>query len=85
MTRTVRDAAILLQAMAGHDPMDSTSVDRPVPDYTAALTGDIRGIRVGIPAEYRVDGMPPEIEKLWQAGQQWLRDAGAELVDIVHL
>lgn len=82
MTRTVRDAAILLQAMAGHDPMDSTSVDRPVPDYTAALTGDIRGIRVGIPAEYRVDGMPPEIEKLWQAGQQWLRDAGAELVDI---
>lgn len=82
MARTVRDAAILLQAMAGHDPMDSTSVDRPVPDYAAALSGDIRGVRIGIPAEYRVDGMPAEIEKLWQAGQQWLRDAGAELVDI---
>ncbi len=82
MTRTVRDAAIMLGGMAGHDPKDSTSVDLPVPDYEAALTGDIRGLRVGIPAEYRMDGMPPEIEQLWQQGANWLRDAGAEIVDI---
>ena len=82
MTRTVRDAAIMLGAMAGHDPKDSTSVDAAVPDYEAALTGDIRGLRVGIPAEYRTDGMPPEIEQLWQRGADWLRDAGADIVDI---
>jgi aspartyl-tRNA(Asn)/glutamyl-tRNA(Gln) amidotransferase subunit A len=82
MTRTVRDAAILLGAMAGHDPKDSTSVPRPVPDYEAALTGSIRGLRFGIPKEYRVDGMPPEIEKLWQQGVAWLRAAGAEPIDI---
>ncbi len=82
MTRTVRDAAILLGAMAGHDPKDSTSVPRPVPDYEAALTGSIRGLRFGIPKEYRVDGMPPEIEKLWQQGVAWLKAAGAEPVDI---
>ncbi len=82
MTRTVRDAAIMLGAMAGHDPKDSTTVDLPVPDYEAALTGDVRGLRVGIPAEYRLNDMPPEIEKLWQQGADWLRDAGAEVVDI---
>ena len=82
MARTVRDAAIMLGAIAGHDPKDSTSVDVPVPDYEAALTGDIRGLKVGIPAEYRMDGMPPEIEQLWQQGAAWLCDAGAEIVDI---
>jgi aspartyl-tRNA(Asn)/glutamyl-tRNA(Gln) amidotransferase subunit A len=82
MARTVRDAAILLQAMAGHDPRDSTSAPLPVPDYEAVLTGDLRGLRVGIPREYRADGMPAEIETLWQQGIKWLRDAGAEPVDI---
>ena len=82
MTRSVRDAAIMLRAMAGHDPKDSTSVDRPVPDYEAALTGDIRGLRIGIPKEYRIDGMPAEIESLWQQGVDWIKAAGAETVDI---
>jgi len=82
MARTVRDAAILLGAMAGHDPRDSTSAPLPVPDYEMALTGDIRGLRVGIPREYRVDGMPGEIETLWQQGVAWLREAGAEPVEI---
>ena len=74
MTRTVRDAAIMLRAMAGHDPKDSTSAPLPVPDYEAALTGDIRGLRIGIPREYRADGMPAEIEALWQRGAEWLRE-----------
>lgn len=82
MTRTVRDAALMLGAMAGYDPKDSTSVDRPVPDYQAALTGDIRGLRIGIPREYRIDGMPAEIDRLWQQGVDWLRAAGAEPVEI---
>jgi aspartyl-tRNA(Asn)/glutamyl-tRNA(Gln) amidotransferase subunit A len=82
MTRSVRDAAILLRAMAGHDPKDSTSVDRPVPDYEAALTGDVRGLKVGVPKEYRIDGMSPEIEALWQTGITWLKEAGAEIVEV---
>jgi aspartyl-tRNA(Asn)/glutamyl-tRNA(Gln) amidotransferase subunit A len=82
MTRSVRDSAIMLTAMAGHDPKDSTSVDRPVPDYEAALTGDVRGLKVGIPKEYRLDGMPEEIETLWRQGVAWLKDAGAEIHDI---
>ncbi|MFZ5931465.1 MAG: Asp-tRNA(Asn)/Glu-tRNA(Gln) amidotransferase subunit GatA [Pseudomonadota bacterium] len=82
MARTVRDTAILLGVMAGHDPKDSTSVDRPVPNYEAALTGDIKGMRIGIPAEYRVDGMPAGIEAMWRKGANWLRDAGAEIVEI---
>jgi aspartyl-tRNA(Asn)/glutamyl-tRNA(Gln) amidotransferase subunit A len=82
MTRTVRDAAIMLGAMAGHDPRDSTSAPLPVPDYEAALTGDIRGLRVGIPREYRAPDMPGEIEALWQQGVDWLRVAGAEPVEI---
>ena len=82
LTRCVRDAALMLGAMAGHDPRDSTSVDVPVPDYEAALTGDIRGLRVGIPREYRVDDMPPEIEALWHRGEAWLREAGAETREI---
>ena len=82
MTKTVRDAAIFLQAMAGHDPKDSTSADLPVPDFEAALTGDIRGKKIGLPREYRMDGMPAEIEKLWADGAAMLKDAGAEIVDI---
>ena len=72
----------MLGAMAGHDPRDSTSAPLPVPDYEAALTGDISGLKIGIPREYRADGMPSEIEALWQQGAQWLRDAGAEPVEI---
>ncbi len=82
MTRTVRDAAIMLGAMCGHDPKDSTSADLPVPDFEAALTGDVRGRRIGIPREYRMDGMPAEIAALWDRGAEMLRDAGAEIVDI---
>jgi len=82
MGRTVRDVAILLRAMAGHDPKDSTSAAEAVPDYEAALDGDIRGLRVGIPTEYRVDGMPDEIEAPWQRGVEWLRESGAEPVEI---
>ncbi len=79
--RTVEDAAIMLGAMAGHDPKDSTSVDMPVPDYRAGIGGGIRGLRVGIPKEYRIDGMPAEIEKLWHDGMEWLKAAGATPVE----
>ena len=82
MTKSVRDAAIMLQAMAGHDPKDSTSADIAVPDFEAALTGDIRGKKIGIPREYRLDGMPAEVAGLWDKGMDMLRDAGAEIVDI---
>ena len=82
MTKTVRDAAIMLGAMCGHDPKDSTSADLQVPDFEAALTGDIRGKRIGIPREYRMDGMPAEIEALWASGVAMLKDAGALIVDI---
>ncbi|WP_068306608.1 Asp-tRNA(Asn)/Glu-tRNA(Gln) amidotransferase subunit GatA [Pararhodobacter sp. CCB-MM2] len=82
MTKSVRDAAIMLQAMAGHDAKDSTSADIAVPDFEAALTGDIRGQKIGIPREYRVDGMPADIAKLWEDGTAMLKDAGATIVDI---
>lgn len=82
MTKSVRDAAIMLQAMAGHDPKDSTCANIPIPDFEAALTGDIRGKKIGIPKEYRMDGMPAEIETLWHRGAEMLRDAGAGIVDI---
>ena len=80
--RTVRDAAILLTSMAGYDPKDTTSVDRPVPDYEAAIGKPIKGMKIGIPKEYRVDGMAAEIDKLWEQGAQWLKAAGAELVEV---
>jgi aspartyl-tRNA(Asn)/glutamyl-tRNA(Gln) amidotransferase subunit A len=80
--RTVRDSAILLRSMAGHDPKDTTSVDRPVPDYETAIGKSIKGMKIGIPKEYRMDGMPDEIERLWAQGAEWLKAAGAELVDI---
>jgi aspartyl-tRNA(Asn)/glutamyl-tRNA(Gln) amidotransferase subunit A len=82
MTKSVRDAAIMLGAMAGHDPKDSTSADIPVPDFEAALTGDIRGKKIGIPREYRMDGLSSEIAALWDKGADMLRAAGAEVVDI---
>ncbi len=82
MTKSVRDAAIMLAAMSGHDPKDSTSANMAVPDFEAALTGDIRGKKIGIPREYRMDGMPAEIETLWARGVDMMRDAGAEIVDI---
>jgi aspartyl-tRNA(Asn)/glutamyl-tRNA(Gln) amidotransferase subunit A len=82
ITHTVRDAAMMLNSMASFDKRDTTSVERDVPDYEAALTGNIKGLRVGIPQEYRVDNMPAEIENLWQQGIDWLKAAGAEIVDV---
>ncbi|WP_368345940.1 Asp-tRNA(Asn)/Glu-tRNA(Gln) amidotransferase subunit GatA [Pelagovum sp. HNIBRBA483] len=82
MTKDVRDAAIMLTSMCGHDPKDSTSADLAVPDFEAALTGDIKGKTIGIPKEYRMEGTPAEIEKLWSDGADMLRDAGAKVVDI---
>jgi aspartyl-tRNA(Asn)/glutamyl-tRNA(Gln) amidotransferase subunit A len=82
MTKTVRDSAIMLEAMAGHDAKDSTSADLAVPNFEAMLTGDIRGKKIGIPKEYRLDGMPSEIEKLWADGADMLKAAGAEIVDV---
>ena len=82
MTKSVRDAAIMLEAMCSHDPKDSTSAELEVPNFEVLLTGDIRGKKIGIPKEYRLDGMPDEIEKLWSDGSAMLRDAGAEVVDV---
>ena len=82
MTKDVRDSAIMLEAMCGHDPKDSTSMDMAVPNFEAALTGDIKGKVIGIPKEYRMDGMPAEIEKLWEDGTGMLKDAGAIIRDI---
>jgi aspartyl-tRNA(Asn)/glutamyl-tRNA(Gln) amidotransferase subunit A len=82
MARTVRDTAILLKSMAGHDPKDSTSVDAPVPDYEASVGQTVAGLTIGIPKEYRLDGMSSEIEALWQKGIAWLEDAGAKIVEI---
>nr|WP_210289499.1 Asp-tRNA(Asn)/Glu-tRNA(Gln) amidotransferase subunit GatA [Chelatococcus caeni] len=82
IARTVRDSAILLSSMAGHDPKDTTSADLPVPDFEAAVTRGVKGLRIGIPKEYRLDGMPAEIEALWQKGAEWLKAAGAEIVEV---
>lgn len=82
MARDVRDCAIMLEAMAGFDPKDSTSLDMPVPDWEAALSGDLKGKKVGIPREYRMDGTADEIVQSWEQGIAWLKDAGAEIVDI---
>jgi aspartyl-tRNA(Asn)/glutamyl-tRNA(Gln) amidotransferase subunit A len=80
--RTVRDCAMLLRSMAGPDPKDTTCADRPVPDYEKSVGASIKGMRIGIPKEYRMPGMAAEIETLWQRGAQWLEDAGAETVEI---
>ncbi len=82
MTRTVRDAAIMLGAMAGHDPKDSTSAPLHVPDFESGLGEGVKGLRVGIPKEYTADGMPEEITRLWEQGAAWLKDQGAEIVDV---
>ncbi|MDE1130132.1 MAG: Asp-tRNA(Asn)/Glu-tRNA(Gln) amidotransferase subunit GatA [Ascidiaceihabitans sp.] len=82
MTKSVRDAAIMLETMCGYDPKDSTSADLAVPNFEALMTGDIRGKKIGLPKEYRMDGMPAEIDKLWADGADMLRDVGAEIVDI---
>lgn len=82
MARNLQDCAILLRSMAGFDPRDSTSVDTPVPNYEAALNRGVKGLRVGIPKEYHADGMPAEIEALWQQGINWLREAGAEIKEV---
>jgi aspartyl-tRNA(Asn)/glutamyl-tRNA(Gln) amidotransferase subunit A len=82
MARTVRDCAIMLEAMAGFDPKDATSLNLPVPQWEAGLTSDLRGKKVGIPREYRIDGVPAEINAIWDQGIEWLKDAGAEVVEI---
>ncbi len=82
VARTAEDCAIMLGSMAGFDPKDSTSANLAVPDFAAACARGVKGLRIGVPKEYRVDGMPPEVEALWQQGLAWLRDAGAEIVDI---
>ncbi len=82
LTRNVRDAAIMLGAMAGHDPKDSTSAPIETPDFEAALRRDIKGLKVGIPAEYTIDGMPGEVRALWDQGAEWLRDQGAEIREV---
>ncbi|KTT97593.1 Asp-tRNA(Asn)/Glu-tRNA(Gln) amidotransferase subunit GatA [Sphingomonas sanguinis] len=82
MARDVRDCAIMLEAMAGFDAKDATSLKLDVPNWEAALSTDLKGKKVGVPKEYRVDGMPAEIEALWQQGIDWMRDAGAEIVEV---
>jgi aspartyl-tRNA(Asn)/glutamyl-tRNA(Gln) amidotransferase subunit A len=82
MARDVRDCAIMLENMAGFDAKDSTSLDLPVPNWEVALSGDLRGKRIGIPKEYRVDNMPAEIDALWEQGIAWMKDAGAEVVEV---
>ncbi|HUE63987.1 MAG TPA: Asp-tRNA(Asn)/Glu-tRNA(Gln) amidotransferase subunit GatA [Rhizomicrobium sp.] len=82
MTKTVKDAAIMLKTMASADPRDSTSVDTPVPDYEKLMEGGIKGLRVGIPKEYRIDGAPAEIDALWSKGAEWLKAQGAEIVEV---
>jgi len=82
VARTVEDCAVLLGSMAGFDPRDSTSADRPVPDFAAACRRGVRGLRIGVPREYRSDSMPAEIEAIWQQGLAWLRDEGAAIVDV---
>jgi aspartyl-tRNA(Asn)/glutamyl-tRNA(Gln) amidotransferase subunit A len=80
--RDVRDTAILMRAIAGGDPKDTTCADIPVPDYEVALGKSVKGMKIGIPKEYRIEGMPAEIEKLWEEGADWLKAAGAEMVDV---
>ncbi len=82
ITRTVEDSALMLSSMAGFDKLDSTSVDLAVPDFAAAIERGVKGLRIGVPKEYRMDGMPDEIEKLWQQGLAWLKDEGAIIKDI---
>jgi len=82
IARTVEDAAILLKSMAGHDPKDSTSLDVETPDFPSFAGKSIKGLKIGVPKEYRVDGMPAEIEALWADGVRWLKEAGCEIKDV---
>ena len=82
VARTVEDCAVMLGSMAGFDPKDSTSADRQVPDFAAACRRGVRGLRIGVPREYRADGMPAEVDALWRQGLDWLRGEGAEIVDV---
>ena len=82
IAKTVKDSAILLESMAGYDPKDSTSIDAPVPDWTKSCERSVKGLRIGIPKEYTIDGMPPEIQALWDEGIAWMKDAGAEIVPV---
>ncbi len=82
IARTVEDAAILLRSMSGHDPKDSTSLPGDVPDFAAFVGRSPKGLRIGVPKEYRANGMPPEIEALWAQGVAWLKDAGCEVVEV---
>ena len=82
IARTVEDAAILLKSMSGHDVKDSTSLDVEVPDFPSFVGKSVKGLRIGVPKEYRVDNMPPEIEKLWEQGIAWLKEAGCEIVEV---
>jgi aspartyl-tRNA(Asn)/glutamyl-tRNA(Gln) amidotransferase subunit A len=82
IARTVEDAAILLQSMSGHDPKDSTRLNAEVPDFPAFVGKSVKGLRIGVPKEYRVEGMSPEIDALWEQGIAWLRDAGCEIVEV---
>jgi aspartyl-tRNA(Asn)/glutamyl-tRNA(Gln) amidotransferase subunit A len=82
MARTVMDCALMLQAMSGYDPMDSTSANMEVPDWAGTLTGDVKGLRIGIPKEYAIPGMPAEIERVWREGADWLQRQGAEIVEV---
>ena len=82
LAKTVEDAAILLRSMSGHDPKDSTSLPVDVPDFPSFVGKPVKGLRIGVPREYRVDNMPPEIDRLWQSGVEWLKDAGCEIVDV---
>ena len=82
IAKTVEDAAIMLRAMSGHDAKDSTSLPVDVPDFASFVGRSVKGLRIGVPKEYRVDGMPPEIEKLWADGIAWLKDAGCEIVEV---
>jgi aspartyl-tRNA(Asn)/glutamyl-tRNA(Gln) amidotransferase subunit A len=82
MTRDVRDAAIMLGAIAGHDPLDSTSVDRPVPDYTSSLLPDVKGMKIGLPKEYYIDGLDPDVKKAMDVAIEIYRGLGAKFIDI---
>jgi aspartyl-tRNA(Asn)/glutamyl-tRNA(Gln) amidotransferase subunit A len=82
IARTVEDAALLLTSMSGHDPKDSTSLSADVPDFASFVGKSVKGLRIGVPKEYRADGMPPEIEALWAKGVEWLKDAGCEIVEV---
>lgn len=82
IAKTVEDAAILLESMAGYDPKDSTSINADVPDWRACVGQSVKGLRVGVPREYTMDGIPKEIDEVWAQGVEWMRDAGAEIVDV---